>query len=141
MIGKRMLTPRKRVASSPNRRQLLMLAAGLLLFVIAPTPGDIGGCGQEAELLDAPVFFATKLSIDCRHCEECGFVYESCGEACDPYAPVPEAFPQGCFPLVHDGEVCLRALNNASCGDYSAYMIDDPANRSTPSECNFCPTR
>ncbi len=126
---------------TPRRRELLMLCALLLPFVIAPTPGDIGGCGQEAELLDAPAFFASKRSIDCKQCGECAFVFQTCAEACDPLTPLPEAFPVGCFPLVHDGEVCLRALHNTSCNDYSGYMNDDPRSRSTPSECNFCPLR
>lgn len=125
----------------PRKRELALLTALLLCFVIAPTPGDIGGCGQQAELLDAPTFFATKRVIDCRQCDECGFVYDTCRDACDANASLPEAFPRGCFPLVHDGEVCLRALNNASCDEYSTYMADDPETRSTPSECNFCPAR
>jgi hypothetical protein len=119
----------------------LFLVIILLLFVIAPTPGDIGGCGQEADLLDAPTFYVTKRSIDCRQCNDCGLVFTSCQDACDVYAPVPESFPVGCFPLVHDGEVCLRALTNATCGDYAKYVDDNPASRSTPTECNFCPTR
>jgi len=47
------------------------------------------------------------------------------------------SFPERCLPLVHDGEVCLRALLNASCGDYSQYMSDDSP--TAPTECNFCP--
>lgn len=119
----------------------LLLAALLLTFIIAPTPGDIGGCGQQAQLLDAPAFFANKRAIDCQRCNECSFVFQSCYEACDPYAPLPDEFSTGCFPLVHDGEVCLHALHNASCNDYSAYMTDNLSIRSTPSECNFCPLR
>jgi hypothetical protein len=127
--------------STPRRWELAALSALLLSFVVAPTPGDIGGCGQEAQLLDAQAFFASKRAIDCERCEECSFVYASCLEACDPYATLPQSFPLGCFPLVHDGEVCLRALHNASCTSYSGYMSDDPGTRSTPSECNFCPLR
>lgn len=125
----------------PRAFEIAALAVLSLLFMIAPTPGDIGGCGQKAQLLDAPLFFATKLSIDCTKCQECGLVFNACGEACDPATPVPDTFPSGCFPLVHDGEVCLRALNNASCDDYGGYMTDDLNLRSTPSECNFCPER
>ena len=44
--------------------------------------------------------------------------------------------PQTCRPLLHDGEVCLRALNAASCSDYATFVDDDaPA---LPSECEFC---
>jgi hypothetical protein len=39
--------------------------------------------------------------------------------------------------LVHDGEVCLRALEVAACDDYALFM-DDVA-PSLPTECNFCP--
>lgn len=111
------------------------------LLVAAPTPGDIGGCGQTAQQLDPLVFFASKASIDCTRCQECGLTTDTCVEACDPNAPVADAFPEGCVPLVHDGEVCLRALRNASCGDYAGYVSDDPNTRSTPTECNFCPPR
>jgi hypothetical protein len=125
----------------PRRYELLLLGAWLLVFVMAPTPGDIGGCGQEAQLLDAPAFFSNKRAIDCDKCRSCAFVYDTCKEACDTSPPLPQAFPLGCFPLVHDGEVCLRALHNASCKDYGSYMTDDPNSRSTPSECNFCPVQ
>ncbi len=111
------------------------------VLVAAPTPGDIGGCGQRAQPLDARVFFASKATIDCMRCQDCGLATSLCAEACDPYASIPEGFPQGCVPLVHDGEVCLRALHNASCGDYRDYVSDDPSVRSTPTECNFCPPR
>ena len=136
-----MTSPQLPTRSTPRKRELALLAVLLLVFVMAPTPGDIGGCGQEAELLDAPTFFATKRAIDCRQCEDCGFVYKTCQEVCASNASIPESFATGCFPLVHDGEVCLRALNNASCDDYSTYMADDSEKRSTPSECNFCPAR
>jgi hypothetical protein len=47
------------------------------------------------------------------------------------------AFDPDCFPLVHDGEVCLNALRAASCNDYANY-VDDLA-PTVPTECNFCP--
>jgi hypothetical protein len=40
-------------------------------------------------------------------------------------------------PLVHDGEVCLRALDDAACEDYLEYMSDVAP--TVPTECNFCP--
>lgn len=115
----------------------LGLAAVVVVFCMAPTPGDIGGCGQSPDLLDAPTFFANKKLVDCTRCDECGFATDACARACDDQAPVASAFPKDCFPLVHDGEVCLRALRHASCDDYASY-VDDSA-PSTPSECNFCP--
>lgn len=121
------------------RLEIAALAALLLLFVAAPTPGDVGGCGQEAQFLDAPTFFATKRGIDCSRCTECAIITVSCNRACDHHAETPKAFPAHCYPLVHDGEVCLRALENASCGEYEQYM--DDKNPGSPTECNFCPPR
>jgi hypothetical protein len=51
--------------------------------------------------------------------------------------PWKAAFPEGCLPLVHDGEVCLRALLYATCAEYEAYV--DDARPKVPSECDFCP--
>ncbi len=118
-----------------------MLASILSLFVMAPTPGDIGGCGQQAQLLDARVFYATKRWVDCDHCRTCGLRYANCTHACDQTAALPQTFPEGCYPLVHDGEVCLHALHHASCDDYGEYMSDDPSVATTASECNFCPVQ
>ena len=47
-------------------------------------------------------------------------------------------FPEGCDPIVHDGEVCLNALEAAGCGDYEAY-VKDGEDRQAPNECRFCP--
>ncbi|MBK7586596.1 MAG: hypothetical protein IPI67_41215 [Myxococcales bacterium] len=121
----------------PTSWEKLGVAALLLVFCIAPTPGDIGGCGQSPELLSPTTFFGNKKLIDCSRCDECGFATDSCTNACDDEFPVATAFPKDCFPLVHDGEVCLRALRYAACGDYETY-VDDVA-PSAPSECNFCP--
>jgi hypothetical protein len=109
----------------------------LLVFCAAPTPGDMGGCGQEAQELDAVQFFQLKAEIDCDRCEECSLSSQSCRTACDPAALTPQAFPEGCLPLVHDGEVCLRALLFASCSDYSEYTADRAPR--VPTECDFCP--
>lgn len=111
-------------------------AAALLLGVaLAPVVGDIGGCGQAAEDLDASKFFSAKSQIDCAQCDECGLASRACEASCD-LSPEGE-FPPGCYPLIHDGEACLHALQVASCADYADYMADEGA--STPTECNFCP--
>lgn len=127
------MTPR----SLHLRRVLLAAIVGLLCA--APTPGDVGGCGQEAALLDAPTFFVNKKLTDCRRCDECGLITNACLEACDETVPFDRDFPDGCLPLVHDGEVCLRALRHASCDDYAGFVSDHAP--TTPSECNFCPPR
>lgn len=117
----------------------LVLALFALVFCTAPTPGDIGGCGQAPDILDARTFFVNKKSIDCTRCDDCSLASDACDTACDDTKPVPSAFPKGCVPLVHDGEVCLRALQHASCSDYMTYM--DDSSPATASECNFCPKK
>ena len=121
------------------RPTTVLAVAVFAAFCAAPTPGDVGGCGQAPQDLDPPVFFATKKAIDCERCTECGLASDRCEEACDETADIERSFPVGCFPLVHDGEVCLRALLQAPCSDYRSF-IDDEAPQ-TPSECNFCPPR
>lgn len=108
-----------------------------VFFLAAPTAGDIGGCGQTAEDLDAAKFFDAKQTADCKRCGECQITSQACTTACGP--TVTLQFPKGCYPLVHDGEVCLDALEIASCGDYQSFMADMGA--TIPTECNFCPPR
>jgi hypothetical protein len=130
-----------RPAASARLRVFMALAA---LACLAPTPGDIGGCGAPARNLDAPRFFAVKQKFDCQGCHRCGLLTEACAVACrggltatdggDAQAPL---FPELCYPLVHDGQVCLRALEAASCDEYRRYMAD--VEPEVPTECNFCP--
>ena len=124
--------------SSRPAPAVLLVVATLGLFCLAPTPGDIGGCGQPAEELDAVRFFEVKKDLDCRQCRSCGLGTSACAKACNDQAP-ERAFPTGCAPLAHDGEVCLRALDAADCDDYASYMSD--AVPRSPSECQFCPVR
>jgi hypothetical protein len=114
----------------------LCLALGAM-FCLAPTPGDIGGCGREPQDLDAAVFFQSKQSIECERCQDCRIRTPACELACSGGEAAQE-FPEGCFPLVHDGTVCLRALTQASCDDHREFEGDPPR---VPSECNFCPPR
>jgi hypothetical protein len=120
-----------------ERRGQVALAVLAFVFCTAPTPGDIGGCGQRPQELDPEIFFQSKASIDCQRCGACGLATKSCKTACDAPATYPMSFPDRCLPLVHDGEVCLRALLNASCSDYGDYMSD--TSPTAPTECNFCP--
>jgi hypothetical protein len=114
---------------------LLLGCIVLGLLSLAPTPGDIGGCGAPANLLSARQFFQKKRELDCSACRTCGIQNRTCSTVCSD--PAPSEFPRGCFPLVHDGEVCLRALTYSSCDDYQTYL--DPRAPRTPSECDFCP--
>lgn len=114
-----------------------ILASVALTFCVAAVPGDIGGCGQPIQELDATVFFRAKAFIDCEKCETCSFRAEACARACDPDRVESAKFPERCLPLVHDGEVCLRSLLDASCEEYTAYVRDRAPE--VPTECNFCP--
>jgi hypothetical protein len=120
----------------PGRGELLRLIFVALFVLAAPTAGDIGSCNQALADLDARKFFVAKEQIDCAKCAECGFLTETCSRACD-FEPNQTSFPAGCYPLIHDGEVCLRALDSASCDEYLLYVSDSGA--SVPTECNFCP--
>jgi len=115
----------------------LVLAAVVVLFCAAPTPGDIGGCGQRVQPLDPGAFYERKKETDCSKCRECSFSTDFCKGACDKAVDPLSEFPEGCDPIVHDGEVCLNALEAASCGDYEAYVKDQA--REAPNECRFCP--
>lgn len=121
-----------------RHRDLVRTAVWALLFATAPTVGNVGSCGQDPVDLDPEKFFTAKEGVDCRQCTECGLDTTPCARACDAEL-APDRFPEGCYPLVHDGEVCLDALNAASCGDYEQYMAEIGA--TTPTECNFCPPR
>jgi hypothetical protein len=118
--------------------QLLKAALGFvaLAFCAAPVPGDVGGCGQDPQELDAQTFFWSKQSIECDHCRTCQLTGTACDRACADVL-VQSEFPENCVPLVHDGEVCLRALDNGSCSDFRDYMSDTAP--TIPPECNFCP--
>lgn len=118
-------------------RDRARLAVIAIVFLAAPTAGDIGSCNQTAEDLDAAKFFDAKQNIDCQRCFECGIGSKTCELACGPL--IAQAFPKGCFPLVHDGEVCLAVLEAASCADYQRFVADQGA--TIPTECDFCPPR
>lgn len=116
-----------------RRLSLTVLCAATL----APTPGDIGGCGKSPKLLSANKFFESKRELDCGACQGCNIQNTTCSTVCTK--PIPGSFPLGCFPLVHDGEVCLRALSYSSCDEYRTYLDDEAPE--VPTECNFCPPR
>ncbi|MBM4376978.1 MAG: hypothetical protein FJ095_18000 [Deltaproteobacteria bacterium] len=107
----------------------------LFVAIAAPTAGDIGSCGQRVAELDPVAFFEAKAAIDCQRCLRCGLFTEACARACE--AAPPNEFDDGCYPLVHDGEVCLNALEALSCDAFAATVAD--AGATVPTECNFCP--
>ncbi len=127
---------RRRATAGPRRRSLVKLALVAMLFIAGPTAGDIGSCGQEIVELDPIKFFGEKQAIDCRQCLDCDFLTTFCEDSCGDVL-LESSFPEDCFPLVHDGEVCLNALRAAGCDEYAAY-VDDLA-PTVPAECNFCP--
>jgi hypothetical protein len=124
--------------SSIRRHTAFRLGVIFALAVLcaAPTPGDIGGCGQHPTPLDPQTFFELKRERDCQKCNDCKFTTAYCSEVCATNYELP-SLPEGCVPLVHDGEVCLDALEAADCDEYSDYVKDE--GRVLPSECQFCP--
>jgi hypothetical protein len=115
----------------------LCVAAAALFFLVAPYSGDLGCFANSAADLDPNKFFLAKQQDDCAACSDCGFATLACMRACRP--PMGGTFPDQCYPLVQDGEVCLHALEAASCTDYQSYVSDqDPT---VPTECDFCPPR
>jgi hypothetical protein len=121
---------------SVRRGEIAATALLALAFGAAPTIGDVGSCGRVASDLDEATFAAARKALDCRRCMSCGLVTQTCARACDRNLPSDVSWPSTCHPLEHDGEVCLRALEAASCGDYAAYVND--ASRTVPTECDFC---
>ena len=119
-----------------RRREIAIAAIVAVVVLPAPTVGDVGGCGKTATALDPNVFAHARKVLDCRRCSECGIANDRCKRACDTSAPSDTVVPATCHPLLHDGEVCLRALQAASCDDYATF-VDDVA-PSIPSECDFC---
>lgn len=119
-----------------TKRHLVATALLFLVFGSGPAVGDVGGCGATATELDEVKFANARKTIDCRRCGECAIAADHCVRACDAVAPSDVSFPKTCRPLLHDGEVCLRALLAASCSAYASY-VDDIA-PAVPSECDFC---
>ncbi len=115
---------------------LLRLALVTIFFTAAPTAGDIGSCAQSPDELDPEKFYAAKEAADCKKCIACDLTSEACVHACEPELDLTD-FPRRCFPLVHDGEVCLRKIDASSCSDFAAFVADEGA--TIPTECNFCP--
>lgn len=126
-------------APRPRRVQpgtVLRVALVALLFTAAPTVGDIGSCGQSPDDLDPVKYFTAKETLDCERCRACDILTDACTRACEPALDLSD-FPSGCYPLVHDGEVCLRVLSASSCQEYAGFMADVAP--TLPTECNFCP--
>ena len=118
------------------RRHIGVTAVVALVLGAGPTVGDVGSCGRTATDLDDSAFAAARKQLDCQRCSECGLATQHCKRACNPFAPSDVYIPPTCHPLVHDGEVCLHALQAASCSDYATF-VDDVA-PSAPTECQFC---
>jgi hypothetical protein len=120
-----------------RRRDLALCALLAVVFGAGPTVGDIGACSDQASALDLATFQAERKAVDCQRCRQCGLMTQWCVAACNPNAPSPVSWPTStCFPLAHDGVVCIDALQAASCADYASYVSDtDPT---VPTECDFC---
>lgn len=121
---------------SVRRAELVRAGVFALLFGAAPTVGDVGSCGRTATDLDLLAFAGARKRVDCQRCAQCGLSSQMCRNGCDANASSIIGWPATCHPLERDGEVCLRALRAASCGDYARF-VDDVA-PTVPTECDFC---
>jgi hypothetical protein len=119
-----------------RRRELALCAVLALVFGAGPTVGDVGSCGDQATALDLKTFQEERKAVDCERCRQCGLSTQTCADACNQNAASPIAWPSTCFPLEHDGVVCIDALQAASCGDYASYVSDTAP--TVPPECDFC---
>jgi hypothetical protein len=119
-----------------RRTAAIAVAVVLGLLCMAPTAGDVGGCGTEPTALDGTAYGLARKDQDCERCTGCGISTARCRRACDPIAPPDVGVPSTCRPLQHDGEVCIRALHAASCSAYATYVDDNAPD--TPPECEFC---
>ena len=102
-----------------RRRDLALCALLALVFGAGPTVGDIGSCSDQAAALDLATFQAERKAADCRRCQQCGLTTQTCTRACNPRTPGDVSWPATCYPLAHDGVVCLDALLAASCDAYA----------------------
>ena len=118
-------------------RARLGLVMVLGVLAMAPTVGDVGGCNEQADELSAEKFFRARLESECQRCKACEIAANpGCKRACAPNPFLPSVFPKGCRPLVHDGEVCLRAIEDLSCEAFADVVAANPV---VPTECDFCP--
>lgn len=114
----------------------LLVGATLAALCMAPTVGDIGGCGTTAEAIAPERYESARKQLDCSRCSQCSIATARCQRACDPAQASDIVLPATCKPLVHDAEVCLRALLAKSCDDFAKTVAD--TSPETPSECLFC---
>ncbi len=113
-----------------------LLGVVAIVFLTAPTVGDVGSCGRTATDLNISAYENARKILDCQRCTDCGLTTKRCKDACNPAVPPEIDVPSTCHPLFHDGEVCVRALEAASCDDYASYV--DDVSPSIPGECDFC---
>jgi hypothetical protein len=123
-------------SSTPTRFEIALVAAAAALFCMAPTAGDVGGCGKTAVELEEGDYNYTRKIVDCDKCRTCELATARCTRACDGPIDGYVRFPETCRPLRHDGDVCIRALRAAPCDAYARYVADEEPE--TPSECDFC---
>ncbi len=119
-----------------RRHELVVAAALALFFGAAPTVGDVGSCGAAPVDLDPQRFALAPKVEDCQRCFECNISDQTCQSACAPNVPSNVGWPSTCHPLQHDGEVCLDALQAATCSAYRGFVSDDAP--TLPTECDFC---
>ena len=101
-----------------RRARASFVVALLGVLCMAPTVGDIGGCGTRGDRARSRSLRERAKGGGLRALQGVRALGAArCERACDPNAAPGDELPPTCRPLFHDGEVCLRALRAASCED------------------------
>ena len=121
-----------------RERRGFRLAIVALLFLAAPTAGDIGSCNQTLSALDPAKFSAVKQNIDCNKCLTCGFTTHPCMAACGVTA-VKITFPKGAAcRWKRTARVWPRRPRRGGVRRrYASYVADTGS--TTPTECALLP--
>jgi hypothetical protein len=126
-----------------TRKNLLLFSAVVVaaIFAMAPSPGNVGGCGDEA-LIGEQEFCVPFFSNDCARVrfrceaedpdrvEECNRAAVDCVNEVQAVTCPGFTFPTGCQPTVTRANACFDAQLDVS-------RIDIPT--SSLPECMFCP--
>jgi hypothetical protein len=113
-----------------------LAAATMLLSLMGPAPGNVGGCGSATPLASPRQFCTDRSFWECRRDQFAGRITDAqYGECLAEIEGACSAFvwPPGCFPTPAQADGCLLLLQRT-----------DLSNVSTPDllasfpDCNLC---
>lgn len=101
---------------STGLRVLLLLA--MAAFILAPTPGNVGGCNADKQLGSYEQFCIDSQALYCARDYRKGFiddeVYEACLADVEPYCYTTNWNPELCSPPPSQRRIdaCINALRS-----------------------------